>query len=150
MTEFAQWFSPLGLCRTHCGKPATGSLMSYRNEKLGDYCKRCADAIIKRAHRKGDFWPDAVLATEAIRMAHVPAATVFLGLCNDTIRRMALAIISLNDKYGTCTEAALIWQGFTADQVAELHEAACVRAGLLMGNQPFVVVRAGLDAGDAP
>lgn len=149
MMDFAQWFSPLGLCRSHCGKPATGTLMNHRNEKLGDFCERCAKKLIKKAHRKGDFSPDAVLATEAIRAAHVPAATVFLGLCNATIRRMAVSIIGLNDKYGTCTEAALIKQGFTEDQIAELHEAACKRAEVMCYGAPFVVVRAGLDAEDA-
>ena len=61
------------------------------------------------------------------------------------IRRMALAVISLTDEHGTCTEAALIRQGFTADQVADLHEAACERAGLMCHGVPFVVVRAGLE-----
>ena len=69
----------------------------------------------------------------------------FAALGNDTVRRMALAVISLTDEHGTCTEAALIRQGFTADQVADLHEAACERAGVMCHGVPFVVVRDGLE-----
>ena len=88
-------------------------------------------------------WP------EAIRAAHAYAATYAPVQRNATIRRMALAVISLTDEHGTCTEAALIRQKFTAAEVADLHELACERAGEMAGNQPFVVVRASLDVGAA-
>ena len=88
-------------------------------------------------------WP------EAIRAAHAYAATYAPVQRNATIRRMALAVISLTDEHGTCTEAALIRQNFTAAEVADLHELACERAGEMAGNQPFVVVRASLDVGAA-
>ena len=91
-----------------------------------------------------ETWP------EAIRAAYAHAATLGPVQRNATIRRMALAIISLTDEHGTCTEFALIPHGFTVDQVAELHEAACELAGGMCSVAPFVVVRAGLDAGDAP
>ena len=62
------------------------------------------------------------------------------------IRRMALAVISLTAEHGTCTEAALIRQGFfTTDQVADLHELACEWAGEMCHGVPFVVVRTGLE-----
>ena len=88
-------------------------------------------------------WP------EAIRAAHAYAATYAPVQRNASIRRMALAVISLTDEHGTCTEAALIRQKFTAAEVADLHELACERAGEMAGNQPFVVVRASLDVGAA-
>jgi hypothetical protein len=53
----AQWFNPLGLCKA-CGRNATGQLMSHRNANLGPYCKKCADRLIKKAHKSGSFWPD--------------------------------------------------------------------------------------------
>ena len=61
MSNFAQWFSSLGLCKNQCGKSATGTLMSHRNDNLGSFCKLCADKLIKKAHRKGDFYPDVTL-----------------------------------------------------------------------------------------
>jgi len=107
-------------------------------------CGLCNDS--NRWYAWFETWP------EAIRAAHAYALTIahMVRRRNAKTRRMALAIISLTDEHGTCTEAELIQQGFTAAQVAELHEAACERAGGMAGNQPFVVVRAGLDAGDAP
>ena len=45
----ARWFSSLGSCR--CGKAATGRLMSDRNADLGAFCRRCAEAAIKRADK---------------------------------------------------------------------------------------------------
>jgi len=93
-----------------------------------------------------ETWP------EAIRAAYAHAATIahMVRRRNAKTRRMALAIISLTDEHGTCTEAELIQQGFTADQVEELHEAACERAEVRGFGRQFVVVRAGLDAEDAP
>jgi len=85
---------------------------------------------------------------EAIRAAHAHARK--LGRVRRNAQgRMALAIISLTNDHGTCTEAALIRRGFTAGQVATLHEAACGRAEVMCRDGRFVVVRAGLDAGDA-
>ena len=84
-------------------------------------------------------WPEAIRAACAYAATHAPVQR------NANIRRMALAVISLTDERGTCTEAALIRQGFTAGQVADLHEAACERAGLMCHGVPFVVVRAGLE-----
>lgn len=56
----AQWFDPLGTCRG-CGKAATGTIRGTRNQSFGPACERCARAAIKRAHRKGDFYPDIEL-----------------------------------------------------------------------------------------
>jgi hypothetical protein len=44
----SQWFNPLGVC-IFCKKPATGTLMSVRNDKLGPCCTRCAAAELKKA-----------------------------------------------------------------------------------------------------
>ena len=62
MIDFAQWFDPFGPCRNRCGTSATGILMSHRNDKIGGFCRPCATKLIKQAHRKGDFFPDAALA----------------------------------------------------------------------------------------
>ncbi len=45
----ARWFDALGTCR--CGKPATGKLMSDRNDSLGPYCRKCAEARINKEER---------------------------------------------------------------------------------------------------
>lgn len=55
----AQWFQSLGSC-LKCGKAANGRLMSHRNASIGPFCRRCAEAAIKAAHKKGGFAPDAV------------------------------------------------------------------------------------------
>lgn len=61
MSELAQWFERLGDCRG-CDRPATGTLRSYHgNTSLGPYCQKCAAKLIRRAHRRKQFEPDAVL-----------------------------------------------------------------------------------------
>jgi hypothetical protein len=57
--EYAQWFDPLGSCRK-CGKAATGILRDHRNSSVGAFCERCAESLVKKAHKKGKFHPDAV------------------------------------------------------------------------------------------
>jgi len=52
MYDVAQWFDALGTCR--CGKKATGLLRGTRNESLGPYCERCAEARIKKAQKERD------------------------------------------------------------------------------------------------
>jgi len=42
----ARWFRGLGPCAS-CGKPATGDLMSFRNDRIGSFCQRCADRALK-------------------------------------------------------------------------------------------------------
>lgn len=46
----AQWFNELGGCANKCGRRAAGTLMSDRNEKIGNFCARCARHEIKQAH----------------------------------------------------------------------------------------------------
>jgi hypothetical protein len=58
----AQWFDALGKCRG-CGKAATGVIRGTRNQSFGPACRKCAESAIKRAHRKGDFYPDIELET---------------------------------------------------------------------------------------
>jgi hypothetical protein len=55
MYDTAQWFDGTGSCR--CGKKATGILRGTRNESLGPYCERCADARIKKAQREREKAP---------------------------------------------------------------------------------------------
>ncbi|MET3481603.1 hypothetical protein [Methylobacterium sp. 1973] len=38
----ARWFRGLGRC-VSCGKPATGDLMSFRNDRIGTFCTRCGE-----------------------------------------------------------------------------------------------------------
>jgi hypothetical protein len=62
MSDVAQWFSPLGRCRCGCGKSATGTLHSYyQNTNLGPYTQRCAESLIKKAHKLKKFEPDCVV-----------------------------------------------------------------------------------------
>lgn len=50
MSDTARWFDSLGSCR--CGKAATGTLRGTRNESMGVYCSRCANARIKAADKE--------------------------------------------------------------------------------------------------
>lgn len=50
MSDQVRWFEALGQCP--CGKPATGTLRGPRNESYGTWCRRCAEARIKRAERE--------------------------------------------------------------------------------------------------
>jgi hypothetical protein len=59
LPDDAQWFQSLGPC-VGCGKPATGFIMGYRNDKRGPACQRCADKAIKLAHKRGKMHPDWV------------------------------------------------------------------------------------------
>jgi hypothetical protein len=45
-TPDLRWFDPYPSCRM-CGKASAGQLMSVRNERYGDHCKRCADKRLK-------------------------------------------------------------------------------------------------------
>jgi hypothetical protein len=45
-TPDLQWFDPYPPCRM-CGKKADGVLMSVRNERWGEHCRRCADKRLK-------------------------------------------------------------------------------------------------------
>jgi hypothetical protein len=51
MADQVRWYEALGTCY-QCGKVATGTLRGPQNESYGYYCKRCADARIKRAERE--------------------------------------------------------------------------------------------------
>lgn len=44
----ARWFEAYGKC-LRCQKPSQGRLMSNRNDYLGQYCKKCAEMLIKHA-----------------------------------------------------------------------------------------------------
>lgn len=75
-------------------------------------------------------WP------EAFRAAHVWVSTHKAIRRNAIVRRMALAVLEITDERGTCTDTLLLGKDFTAAEIVEFHEAACV----LDGNSPFVVV----------
>ena len=47
----ARWFNALGSCCSCRRRPATGTLMSFRNDKIGAFCQPCADREIKAADR---------------------------------------------------------------------------------------------------
>lgn len=42
----ARWFRGLGPCAS-CRKPATGDLMSFRNDRIGSFCQPCANRALK-------------------------------------------------------------------------------------------------------
>lgn len=88
----------------------------------------------KSQHFRAFSWP------EAFQAAHVWASTHKAVRRNAIVRRMALAVIGLTDEHGACTETLLRGKDFTAGEIVEFHEAACVRAGEMAGNTPFSVV----------
>jgi hypothetical protein len=79
-------------------------------------------------------WPKAFSA------AYDWASTYDVVRRNATTRKMALAVIELTDEHVTCTEALLRGKGFTAAEIVEFHEVACVRAGEMCSGAPFRVV----------
>lgn len=85
-------------------------------------------------HIRAVDWPTAIAAARA----WVTSQAVVNR--NATIRRMALAIISLTDEYGACHRDALIRQKFSAGNVNEFQAAACERANEMCNGRPFVVL----------
>lgn len=79
-------------------------------------------------------WPEAFAAAYAWAAAYKPVAR------EKIIRRMALAVIDLTDDHGKCTVQLLRNREFSAAEIAEFSEAACVRASEFAGNAPFEVV----------
>jgi hypothetical protein len=61
----------------------------------------------------------------------------------DLIHQMALAVISLTEKFGECMDGALRGDGFSNDEVAEFGERACDKAGKMAANGPFAISRGG-------
>lgn len=55
----SQWFLPNLPCG-HCGKKSSGILYGYKNASQGAFCEPCANKLIKKAHKRGNFWPDFV------------------------------------------------------------------------------------------
>lgn len=48
----ARWFQPLGLCQGRlCVRAAVGILRGERNEEIGKFCPRCAQARLAEARR---------------------------------------------------------------------------------------------------
>lgn len=67
MSDTAQWFEPLGLCRCGCGKLATGKLNGYNgNSFMGYYTVKCAEKRIKACHKKGQHAPDCYASKERL------------------------------------------------------------------------------------
>lgn len=83
---------------------------------------------------RGGSWAEIIQEGMAWADNYVPVRR------NALIRRMALAIIEITDEHGKCTDSLLQTKGFIAAEITEHHKAACVRAGEMAGNAPFVVV----------
>jgi transcription initiation factor TFIIIB Brf1 subunit/transcription initiation factor TFIIB len=85
-------------------------------------------------HLKGRSW------TEVFAAAYAWAQTRKAVRRNSLIRTMALAIIELTDEHGGCAERRLTAKGFSGEEIAEFHEAACARASEMCANAPFAVL----------
>lgn len=70
MTDQARWFDATGQCR--CGKHATGILRGTRNESLGPYCERCANARIRKAEKEREAAPPHPAAVHLQKLANEP------------------------------------------------------------------------------
>lgn len=55
------------------------------------------------------------------------------------IKRMALAIIRIQDDQGECNTAALRIAGFEANEITTHGEAACAEANAIAGKGPFLI-----------
>ena len=62
------------------------------------------------------------------------------GAMTGRIKSMALAIISITDEAGICTDAALRQAGFGAEEIADLAAEATGKAGEMADNGPFSVI----------
>lgn len=49
----ARWFRATGTC-VSCGRPATGELMSYRNDVIGRFCTKHGEMHAKAANQAID------------------------------------------------------------------------------------------------
>lgn len=54
MPDPVTWFDEFGSCVT-CSKPANGILRGPGNASYGRYCRKCADARLKKAQRERDI-----------------------------------------------------------------------------------------------
>lgn len=66
----------------------------------------------------------------------------------ETIRKMALAIISTMLDLGSCSDAALRGQGFSQDDIDRLGARACEVANEMAGKGPFEIVHHGASANE--
>ncbi len=122
---------------THCSISLLGSVCSIGIYPMG-MCSGSRNDGYKSFG--GEDWPEVLTPARAWAAAQSGTHR------NATIRRMALAIIEITDEHTKCTEALLRAKGFAAADIAEFHEAACVRAGEMAGNAPFVVLMDGVAA----
>jgi hypothetical protein len=51
LVDPVRWFDNVGSCQ-NCGGQGHGKLMGPSNESYGVYCRRCADARLKRAEKQ--------------------------------------------------------------------------------------------------
>lgn len=89
---------------------------------------------VEPTYFRAPTWPEAITAAMAFATSYAPRQR------ETTIRKMALVIIDIADEHVTVTAALLRGRGFSADDIAAHHEAACARASEMCGNAPFVVV----------
>jgi hypothetical protein len=82
---------------------------------------------------KGPTWK------EAFEKAHAWATTNLASRREKRVLELAVAIMLLKDEHGRVDVAMLHGRGFNAAEIAQLHGAACVRAGMIAGRAPYVV-----------
>lgn len=81
-----------------------------------------------------ETWPEAIEEARAYAQERAQQRR------QDTIRRMALAIIEATDRDGACTESALTRAGFSRADIEALGADACVRAERMSQGAGFVIV----------
>jgi hypothetical protein len=59
---------------------------------------------------------------------------------NNTLRKMALAVIEISTDIGACTDASLRGRGFSQQQVTRLGKSACEEATRLAAGGPFSIL----------
>lgn len=95
-------------------------------------CKSCAAYVYSDTY------------TEALAAARSKWAEVGDESAAETIRSMALKIISITADEGVCSELSLV-RAFSAAEVKSYGERACEEATRISGNRPFTIVRAASD-----
>lgn len=81
-----------------------------------------------------ETWPEVIEAARAYAQDRAQQR------CQDTIRRMALAIIEITDRDGACLESSLARAGFSRPDIEALGADACARADRMGQGGSFVIV----------
>ena len=117
------------------GPKATGLVMFHARGDHAVNIDPCGDVLAK-----GQKWFHGSDIPALLDQAEAWASTQGTIQRDAAIRRMALDLIDLKDQHGAVTARLLRTRKWSDGEIADLHEAACERAGEMAQGAPFAVV----------